>query len=438
MDKTELEELLENHGRDGLLKLISEISEAHPGVEKWLISYCSEHGVKKKELLTGKAIEAEWDSVWFIVEEANDYGGTSERKEETVYDALYRIQEQKGISKVPWSLRKSIVDSMMEQFLIGNSGFDDILHETAEVLCCRKEEKLHLAELISQRGGYYAGIAADLYLEAGDCDSYVRLKRDNLEYGKDYVQLADYYLSEGDNESALDLISKGFQECRTGRADLYEWQLGWYAQRNMRKQMLQLYRKAVKNNDSAQAVTELMYRFSADYEEKKKYLLDMIRLCYPNDVKRWYLECRDVLSADDFRNAHKELMAILKKADPEEYVNQCFEEENYAEALRTLQSRPRGRFGFEIDRDCSLLRRLAETHPEEAAELWFEKCRDLCLVSNQEKYREAAGMLRNIKSLMISFHLEDEWKTEFAQFMEENKKKRSLMKIIAQEPDLNE
>ncbi|MBQ7991819.1 MAG: hypothetical protein IJ252_02200, partial [Solobacterium sp.] len=247
-----------------------------------------------------------------------------------------------------------------------------------------------------------------------------------------------YYLSEGDNESELDLISKGFQECRTGRTDLYEWQLGWYAQRNMRKQMLQLYRKAVKNNDSAQAVTELMYRFSADYEEKKKYLLDMIRLCYPNDVKCWYLECRDLLSADDFRNAHKELMAILKKADPEEYVNQCFEEENYAEALRTLQSRPRGRFGFEIDRDCSLLRRLAETHPEEAAELWFEKCRDLCLVSNQEKYREAAGMLRNIKSLMISFHLEDEWKTEFAQFMEENKKKRSLLKIIAQYPDLNE
>jgi len=47
-------------------------------------------------------------------------------------------------------------------------------------------------------------------------------------------------------------------------------------------------------------------------------------------------------------------------------------------------------------------------------------------------------MLRNIKSLMISFHLEDEWKTEFAQFMEENKKKRSLLKIIAQDPDLNE
>lgn len=57
---------------------------------------------------------------------------------------------------------------MLEEFNIGNSGFDDLLIDIASSLCKTKEEKRYLADaLAGGKNDYYRGYAANIYKSIG-------------------------------------------------------------------------------------------------------------------------------------------------------------------------------------------------------------------------------------------------------------------------------
>lgn len=57
---------------------------------------------------------------------------------------------------------------MLEEFNIGNSGYDDLLIDIAFSLCKTKEEKRYLADaLAGGKNDYYRGYAANIYKNIG-------------------------------------------------------------------------------------------------------------------------------------------------------------------------------------------------------------------------------------------------------------------------------
>lgn len=62
---------------------------------------------------------------------------------------------------------------MLEEFNIGNSGFDDLLIDIASSLCKTKEEKRYLADaLAGGNSDYYRGYAANIYKSIGDNEKF--------------------------------------------------------------------------------------------------------------------------------------------------------------------------------------------------------------------------------------------------------------------------
>ena len=77
-----------------------------------------------------------------VIEEANEFGGTYENREDDAYDALERMETLIKKFKFTWDFRKPIVDEMLEQIFEGNSGFEDMLMDHCEMLCKTRDEKL--------------------------------------------------------------------------------------------------------------------------------------------------------------------------------------------------------------------------------------------------------------------------------------------------------
>ena len=91
-------------------------------------------------MIVEKQIQHYWSVAEDIIDDANMYGGTY--NEDDAYDALDKIDELVKKNEISWECRRNIVDSMMEQFYAGNSGFDDTLIDSCEELCQSKDEKL--------------------------------------------------------------------------------------------------------------------------------------------------------------------------------------------------------------------------------------------------------------------------------------------------------
>lgn len=116
---------------------------------------------------------------------------------------------------------------MLAEFYEGNSGLDDILIEVGESFCKNKEEKRYLADALSKAGGYYGKYAADLYLQIGDEEQYLKKELGNLEYGSDYVRIAKYFKEKGDRPKSLDYIWEGMEKCKGKLDELIDYEYGW-------------------------------------------------------------------------------------------------------------------------------------------------------------------------------------------------------------------
>lgn len=109
------------------------------------------------------AIEIELGNLWMeareVISEFNAYGGGSYSDEEDAADDLWKMDEIVKKQNISWDVRVRILDEMLEQFYVGNSGFDDMLIDIATSFCKTKEEKRYLADALAGGGNdYYRGL----------------------------------------------------------------------------------------------------------------------------------------------------------------------------------------------------------------------------------------------------------------------------------------
>ena len=433
-----VKKLLANQERTELYSIISKLSNYSEDAEEWLLDYCSKKGKKSdSSLIVEKQIQHYWSVAEDIIDDANMYGGTY--NEDDVYDALDKIDELAKKNKISWECRRDIVDSMLEQFYIGNSGFDDTLIDTCEILCQSKEEKLYLADKISESSSdYYRKYAAGIYLKYGKDETFIELQSKNLEYGSDYIRLADYYKKNKQMDKAISLVEEALKKCNGRLDEVYEWLFKEYKRKKQERKILDLYKTAIKKSRDVSTMTKLMYEYySENYEKKKPYLLKMIEVCDGKRAKEWYDECKRILTSADFEKESEQLHEWLKKKNVHDYLQLRIYEGNTEEVLKYLKEHPSRRdYYFSIDYNHNLTKQLVSKYPKDIVSIYWKECEGLCVISNKKDYMEATAILKEIKAICQKEGMQQEWSTAFASFLERHRRKSLLMGYVRAEKKL--
>ena len=101
-----------------------------------------------------------WTRASEIIDEFNEYGGGPEEEEEIACDELEKMTELLETEEIPWEPRKELLEEVLDFIRMDNSGFSDMLTDVVRSMCRTKEEKIYLADLLSQSKGYYGNWAS--------------------------------------------------------------------------------------------------------------------------------------------------------------------------------------------------------------------------------------------------------------------------------------
>ena len=437
MKRENLTSLLKKADKEELISLIERMADADSASEHVLLEYCKgKASPKDKKLLHDRQLEMKWDSIREIVDTANEYGGCSDDDEDDVYDALYEMQELVKKDSTSWDVRKDILDEILEQAGYGNSGFDDILYETAMKFCQEKEEKHYLAEYLTQHGGYYwSDRGADILQEIGTEEEYLSFRMQHLESERDYMDLAEYYDKKEEHTKAVEIMETALVKCDVGEWT-YSYLFREYEMKGDHEAIWNLYRTAEKKDRKYHfgVLTEMMYEYSkqrGEYENQRQMLTDMVSYCSEREVGKWYDLCEKEMKEADFRKLEEELQKTVKKRNITAYLDICMRKGRMKEVLDyILQARGFGSWS-NADSGHKYSKQLEKTYPREILEYYWKETEYYTCGGKRETYARAAGLLSDIQKLMAQNGWKAEWEKCYADYLERHKRKRLLMEAIA-------
>ena len=227
MDNKTIKKLIQNYETAELQELILAIVSKNPSAQQALLKYCQKKGktLKPEDYATViiNQLENHWTRASEIIDEFNEYGGGPEEEEEIACDELEKMTELLETEEIPWEPRKELLEEVLDFIRMDNSGFSDMLTDVVRSMCRTKEEKIYLADLLSQSKGYYGNWASEIYRACGEDKKYLESKKANLHYSWDYLELARYYEKHRDSKQALQIVQEGFQKLDGRLDEIYQY-----------------------------------------------------------------------------------------------------------------------------------------------------------------------------------------------------------------------
>ncbi len=377
-----------------------------------------------------------WERAYEIIAQFNEYGGGPDYEEEEAGDNLWKMDGLVEQYDIPWDTRVEILDGMLEQYRLGNSGFDDQLIDVASTFCKSKDEKRYLAQQLSAgSSNYYSKYAARIYKSIGDDEQFLKTQLKNLEYGSDYIDVAEYFAEKGDREQQLHYIWQGLEKC-SGRLDkLINYVAPIYIKERDAVQLRRLYDLALKTkwNLNIAAIAKQLYDYSKIINNdviKKKMLLLLLDTCEKNDLKQWYSTCKTELSSEEWEKEYAEILEKVKKKDVKFYLDICMETGKEKTVLEYLQSQDRRHDYWDVDYGQYFSERLSVKYPDEVLALYWKDVNQLLSCANNKNYQIAVQMLGKIKALMKKNKREKEWAKQYSELKEKHKRKKNFIALL--------
>ena len=409
--KSKIKSLLLDKTESQLRELIIDIVSRFPDSYEFIFRQEKSEG--KVDVNAELAAEL-WTDAEAIISEFNEYGGGPEEDEEEAHEKIEELS--KLLPSLPWQERREIMDDMLKQYHLGNSGFDDVLIDACFEMCKEEQEWLYLAErLLSFGGRWDKKLAMDIYSELGAGDEYLKIRHNSLEYGEDYLDLACHYEEEGDKDKALELAHTGLKKAVGYLGGLLEYLFDYYEEKRDTAKLEKL-----KNFcESKKSDLEMMYgrlhnyyKSISDYENAKKYILLKFGIVRGHELSKLYADIRDFLSQDDWNKYEADLFAALKERDTTGYLNVCFDKGLKQEVLDfVMRQKAPSKFNYwwSIDYD-EFADRLAGDYPREIIEYYNKKAIVLAEAGagrDRTNYKGAIRHLEKIKNIFTNI-LNDE------------------------------
>lgn len=129
-----------------------------------------------------------------IISKFNMYGGGLQEEEYRAYENMEHILSLLEDGKLPDECRKEMIHELMEQYLEGNSGFDDVIWGWIEQIACEETHwSLILSHLERSNSTYNQSLMLKIYQhKLGDEDTYELMRMQQLTYGSDYWDLDEW------------------------------------------------------------------------------------------------------------------------------------------------------------------------------------------------------------------------------------------------------
>lgn len=437
MDKKTINKLIGAFDKKQLQELITHMVSTSETAEKLLLDFChaKEADVKTDNhaLIIENKIRKYWQKAAEIIDEFDCYGGGSECDEDEAYEMLENMAKLLEDNEVSWTLRKEILDELLGFVASDNSGFTDYLMDIAFVMCTSKEENLYLADfLIKKANSYYRGLAAQIYLKNGEEQKFIESKKANLEYGSDYLELAEYYKKHNDEETALKIVLEGLEKAEGRLDEIYEYLFLFYEKKKDEAALEDLFARAEKRDRDRETITELMYQYyrkKGDYGKQKETLLKLLSCCDSSKIYKLYGKCKQELTDEDFLKREKSILKIIKQRNLSVYFDILMDMGESKEVMEYITQNTQYR-GWGLDREHYFSKRLASVYPREIVDMYWNEVSGYVRAGKEKNYICAAGILKEIRVIMKKNKWTDEWNAKYTIFLQEHKRKTLLLKIL--------
>lgn len=434
MDDKTLSQFIVKYDKKQLINLVCYIVKGNQAGQQALLDYCQKNSTPDNHILIIEMqIRQHWNKAAAIIQEFDMYGGGSESDEDDAYSELGKVMELLKNNVTSWDVRKSVLDDMLELVASDNSGFTDFLVDIAVIMCTNREENLYLAEYLGKYGNfYYKGLAARMFLNNGEDEKFLESKKANLKYGSDYLELAEYYENHGDKKQAVKIAQEGLKKANGRLDEIYAYLFQYYKGNQDEVSLEKLYAGAEKQKLDQDVITELMhgyYKEQNNYAKQRETLLAFLKHVNESRLLELYQDCKQELTEDDFSDNEKDILKIIKKRDLATYFDIILEKGQSKEVLEYILHHQQYR-GWGIDSGHYFSKRLVKEYPREIVEMYWKEIVFYVGLGKEKNYYYSVRVLSEVREIMKSNKWVDEWNNRYHIFLEENRRKKLLLKAL--------
>lgn len=160
----------------------------------------------------------------------------------------------------------------------------------------------------------------------------------------------------------------------------------------------------------------------------------MLRLlmatCDDESARKWYEQCRQEFSQEEWRKDEGDLLQSVKKKSLTVYLDICLDQGNRKAALDCIVREKEEHVWSTVDTGHRYSRLLVKDFPEEILELYWREVHSLIRRSSDAQYRSAAATLKEIKTILVKRGLADDWQRLFGELKDANRRRKNFQREI--------
>lgn len=388
-------------------------------------------------------LDALWQTVRAIIEEAEVYGACSYTREEEAASALYEMEQMAADPGLDWTFRQNLIDSMMDARSYESTGFEDQLYDVSRAFCHTPAQLAYLASLFSTDMRAEAHRAAALYEEAGMKDKAMELRLATLENESDYLQVAHKYEMDRQWEKAEEVLLQGLHACHQVTKERMTRHLAELYLKYGQSARLEALRQEVLSDDNPyeiQGIASILYQDAKShgrYDRQKELLKVLLETGHANELQDWYQEARLVLLPQDLEALMPVAYAAGKERNIGFYLDLCMENGRHQEVLSYLQehvasSHWENRWGFWVDKDHKYSDRLEEEFPEEIYAYYKEQAEAKIAAHSDHNDIEAGKLLCRMRHIRKRQNQLPAFQDYLKELHKQHPERRKLQSVLEQ------
>ncbi|HDR4604114.1 TPA: hypothetical protein QCQ83_002824 [Bacillus cereus] len=422
--------------KEQLMELVVYLSNQYEGIDmdvmKW---YTKQKRGGKKEVVFNKLLWDYFDRAEEIICDLNTYGGGPEYLQDEVYGYLQNITELVVEYALPTKEKQVLMKRLFIQYEIGNSGLDDLLMDTIYEMCQSDLDWKYVVTLLEKLPDEWnQKLIMQIYKdELQDGEAYLQLRMQYLEYGMDYWDLAEYYISIDQVDKAAEFVEIGLENGKGRQTELFAFLFDYYVSREETNKIYALIDKAFYIESEIELVSKrafLYFKMNNDYEEIKNIL---VRTFKASSYRKQYYEdfnfMKEQLTTKDWEEIQEEMIGIVKRESIVDYLKICYDNERYSEMLEILQKAQGVMNPYNMyDQLDHFADQLIDEYPQEIVEYYWNKGCILVPEGNRKRYKEAVKYFVKVRDILKN-KLDDEgsWQYNLTTLRLQHKKKKAFL-----------
>ncbi|MBC8416106.1 MAG: DUF86 domain-containing protein [Candidatus Cloacimonetes bacterium] len=334
-----------------------------------------------------------WEKAENIIAEFNEYGGGPEDEEEEAYQWLNEISELIKEGNISSDAKFKFLDEAFVEYDIGNSGFGDELMHIFFEMCETKEEWEYLVEKLAKRPSDWRKKLIMNIQKSYLCNerAYLETRMENLHYGMDYWDLAEFYVNKGDLQKALETAEQGILKGEGRLTELFQFLFEHFDEERDTANIERIVRVALTRKSEEKDMLDRLFEYhktQGNYEKAKEALQKAYKIMRYGNYYAEYNKMKEFMRAADWKQIEPKIFNDVQEKDICDYLRICLDKNMKETVLHTILKPPENQWIMKNEFD-EFAAKLEEDFPERIIEYYW-----------QSAYRNIPGGNRNTEGIM--------------------------------------